>query len=382
MYNIRIFLKLVLNTFSFRRGSIRYISLKRIGSVLLIYPFFTLVFIVNRLFLLLDELVFPGYRKQSAAKSVFIIGVPRSATTYLFNALYRDQESFHCFKLWELVFAPSVIQKYIFLAIIAVDRKLGSLLYKASLRFDDLVFSTFREIHDIGLTKPEEDEVLFIYNFSSLYFYYFFPELAVLDNMLYHDQLVPERVKKRNISFYFRCVQRHNFVFDRQSEKYFLSKNPTFIPKMESIANKFEHAKFIYPIRSPHETIPSTISLNARIFSNFARLPVKYPFPDETREMLIRWYKHAESIIRDSIPDRTIKVYYKELIENPVLVFSAIYEFLLIDSKSKIEVFDYIRFNQKNYRSKHKYDSYTGIDAKELIRELADFLQADEIARL
>ncbi|MBT6834810.1 MAG: hypothetical protein HOA61_02100, partial [Bacteroidetes bacterium] len=206
MYNIKIFIKLLVNTFSFNKSSLRFFSWKRIFAVLLFYPFFAITFVINWIFLLLDELIFPSYRRIKIEKAVFIIGVPRSATTYLFNVLSQDSGNFHCFKLWELVFAPAISQKYVFKLIISIDKLIGKPLYKLSIMFDNIVFGKFREIHDIGLTKPEEDEVLFLYNFSSIYFYYFYPELDVLDHFLYHDSIVPEPVKKRNINFYFRCI--------------------------------------------------------------------------------------------------------------------------------------------------------------------------------
>ena len=340
----------------------RFFSWKRIFAVLLFYPFFAITFVINWIFLLLDELIFPSYRRIKIEKAVFIIGVPRSATTYLFNVLSQDSGNFHCFKLWELVFAPAISQKYVFKLIISIDKLIGKPLYKLSIMFDNIVFGKFREIHDIGLTKPEEDEVLFLYNFSSIYFYYFYPELDVLDHFLYHDSIVPEPVKKRNINFYFRCIQRHNYVFDRQGKKYFLSKNPTFIPKMESIAKRFDQAKFIYPIRSPFQTIPSTISLNARIYANFANLPVEYPFADKTRHMLIKWYQQADKVIRELSNDRTIQVFYQKLMFKPETVFADIFLFLQIEVDSKEEIFSLINFNKKNYSSKHQYKKDIGIE--------------------
>jgi hypothetical protein len=346
-------------------------------AVLLFYPFFTLVLSVNWIFLLLDEILFPFYRKQQVQQAVFIIGVPRSATTFLFNVLSQDTENFHCFKLWELLFAPSIIQKYVFLLIIKTDQLIGKPLYKLSIAFDNKVFSSFRNIHDIGLTKPEEDEVLFLYNFSSLYFYYFFPGLEDLDHILYHDQVLPPKVKRRNIQFYYRCIQRHNFVFDRNNQKYFLSKNPTFIPKMESIANKFKQAKFIYPIRSPYQTIPSTISLNARIFSNFSRLSTPYPFPDKTRHMLIEWYKQAEQVIKNKISDRTIQVNYTDLTGQTIKEFQKIYRFIFQEAEGKKLLPEDLIKTQKQYKSKHHYPKDLGIDKNEINAELSGILNPE-----
>jgi omega-hydroxy-beta-dihydromenaquinone-9 sulfotransferase len=368
LYNTKLFLTLLINTFSFNRKSLRFLSLKRIVAVVLVLPLYLVTFTINWIFLLLDEVLFPRYRKLEIKKAAFIIGVPRSATTHLFNVLYHDQQNFHGFKLWELIFAPSICQKHFYLLIRGIDRKIGSPVYKLTLLFDKAFFGKFVNIHDIGLTKPEEDEVLFLYNLSSLYFFYFWPELKVLDNLFYHDLRLPDAVKKRNINFYYRCIQRHNFVFDRHSAKYFLSKNPTFIPRMESIAEKFANARIIYPLRTPYSTIPSTISLNAHILSNFCKLPEEYPFICETRDFVLDWYEIAERTLNKTIKERYLKVNYDQITTDAEGLLSDLYIFLELDSEKEKISPGWKQEIKSEYISRHIYPKDLGID-KELINE-------------
>ncbi|MEE4116720.1 MAG: sulfotransferase [Marinilabiliaceae bacterium] len=346
-----------MNTFSLKPGSLRFISPRRIIAVLISYPLFALLFISNHFFLLLDEIFFFPYRKLQVKKAVFIIGVPRSATTFLFKVLLEDRINFHGFKMWELVFAPSIIQKYFFLGLIWLDRKCGCFLLRLSRFLDKIIFGDFRNIHEMGLSKPEEDEVLFLYNFSSLYLYYFFPGLKILDKFLYHDTQVPEKVKKRNINFYFRCIQRHNYVFDRKEKAFFLSKNPTFIPRFDSIVKKFPGAYIIYPLRSPYETIPSTISLNSNIFSNFCRLPEKNPLKEDTTEFMVNWYIHASSILSGPASGKSIIVRFEKIREEPAEVFLNIYEFLGMSIRKDRYEKIVKEYGKGKYRSKHRYEA-------------------------
>ena len=374
MYNLRVIITLILHTFSFRKDSLRFVSFRRIFAVILVYPLFTVTFIINWFFLLLDEIIFHSYRKQKVEKAVFIIGVPRSATTYLFNLLFCDTASFHGFKLWELIFAPSVCQKYIFLFLKWIDDMIGNPLYRLSFVIDKLVFGDFRLIHEMGLSMPEEDEVLFLYNFSSLFLYYFYPELPQLDNFLYHDTKVPQAVRKRNIRFYYSCVQRHNYVYNRDNSKYFISKSPTFIPKMESIALMFEDAKFIYPLRSPYSTIPSSISLNQHIFSNFCRLPRENHLIEASRDFLINWYIHADKVLKMTIKERGKTIYYDDIVNYPEGVVKQIYNFLQLEPKPGNSLIEKAGSKQGSYKSRHIYDTELGVDSKIINERLGNIL--------
>lgn len=382
MYNIKLFLTLLINTFSFNRNSLRFISFKRIIAVILVLPLYLITLIINWIFLLFDEVLFPGYRKLEINKAAFIIGIPRSATTYLFNVLYQDQQNFHGFKLWELVFAPSICQKYFFLSIRGIDRKIGCPVYRLTLLFDKVLFGKFVNIHDIGITKPEEDEVLFLYNFSSLFFFYFWPELKILDNLFYHDLRLPDAVRRRNINFYYRCVQRHNYVFDRHNTKYFLSKNPTFIPRMASIAEKFTNARIIYPLRTPYGTIPSTISLNARILSNFCKLPVKYPFISETRDFVLEWYVIAERKLNETAGERYIKVNYDQIAEDPEGLLSDLYAFLELDVKKENVTSGRKQNDRPEYISQHLYPGDLGIDMDLIKEKLKNVIPAEMLNKI
>ncbi|MBE0654095.1 MAG: sulfotransferase [Bacteroidales bacterium] len=381
MYNIKLFIRLIAHSFSLNRKSLMFISVKRVLSILIFLPLFLCTLIVNRIFMLLDEVFFSQYHRVEIKKAAFIIGVPRSATTYLFSILFRDRKNFHGFKLWELVFAPSVCQKYLFLAVRAVDRTIGSPLYRLSLVADRAIFGKFVNIHDIGLSKPEEDEALFLYNLSSLFLFYFWPEPKIMDCIFYHDQKLPDKVKRRNINFYYRCIQRHKYVFDRNNEKYFISKSPTFIPRMKSIAERFVDARFIYPLRTPYSTIPSTISLNAHIMSGFCRLPEEYPFITQTRDFVLEWYVVAEQTMREDIKERGMTVLYDRITQDPGGLLTDLYSFLDIDGTGRVSSDSDYRQHGKEYISRHIYPKDLGIDEKLIKEKLEGVLPAGLLIR-
>jgi omega-hydroxy-beta-dihydromenaquinone-9 sulfotransferase len=369
---------LLFNTFSTDRNSPRYPSVRRLLVVLLFLPLFFFNLMINRVFMLLDNIIFFNYRKLDHIKAVFIIGVPRSATTYLFNLLYQDKANFHGFTLWELAFAPSICQKYLFLLIRHLDRNTGNHLYKLSVILDKAIFGKFVHIHDIGLTKPEEDEALFLYNLSSLYFFYFWPGVDVLEKLFYHDSKLPEHVKRQNIDFYYRCIQRHKYVFDRGNNKYFLSKNPTFIPRMESIAKKFHDARFIYPVRTPYKTIPSTICLNAHILSNFCTLPEAYPFAEQTRDFILNWYIMADKALTTTIRERHVKAEFEKITRDPKSLLADLYKFLELNIDERMALLGSFLHDNTRQKSRHEYPGNLGVD-RTIIKDRLKGIIADDI---
>ena len=366
MFRLRLFFLLLLHPFSLKRNNLRFISLRRLLAVTLVFPSYIILFLINRLALLLDELIFPGYRAMRIPRAAFIIGVPRSATTFIYHRLAADEQHFHAFMLWELLFAPAVCQKYFWLAISRIGRPLKGLLNW----IDQAVFRDKRtvKIHRTGLLMHEEDEMLFLFNLSSVFFYFFFPEVDGLESLMYHDKDLSEKTRKANFRYYRSCVQRHNFVFDRNEQRCFLSKNPTFVYKWESVAAAFPEARFIYPLRSPFDTIPSTISLMAANYARFCRLPVRYPLAEDTRNLLIDWYIHAHDLLEGPVGTRSMTVLYPDIKANPDELLIQIRNFLCPFLNPADQLKNVSHIESKKHRSRHQYDPDVGID-KELIRQ-------------
>lgn len=373
-FNLTLLLRLVPKTFSANRKSLRYPTGKRIGRLLVLFPLFALLLVVNHLFLLLDCVFFPHFLWVKIPKSVFIVGVPRTATTFLLDSLSSDREQFTSFRLWELVFAPSVIQKYFFRGLLFIDRYTGKPFRRLASFADKMVFGNFRAIHNMGFGKPEEDEALLLWCFSSAYLAYFFPETAAADELLFFDDALPLQKRKRIMRFYFRCVQRHQLVFNRHGKKYFLSKNPAFVCKMETVPFFFPEAKILYTLRTPFRTIPATISLNANIYSAFSTLTEKYPLQQETKTAVIRWYKMADVALR-KMPESSWRIVpFLRISKQPENELENIYRFLGVPVNDSCKAaFMQIQQKADAYKSGHSYDTASGIDEQEIRTEL-DFV--------
>ena len=142
---------------------------------ILFIPFFLAGEAFNLFCLLLDELLFRSYKKTSVTGPVYITGMPRTGTTLMHKILYLDKDRFTSMKLWEIVFAPSVLQKKMYLLLKKADAKLQSPLIRLLNLIQKRLLRSFNSFHPLSLFEIEEDEYLMIHFFSSALMPFFLP---------------------------------------------------------------------------------------------------------------------------------------------------------------------------------------------------------------
>ncbi len=372
MSGIPLIFKLLLHSFSFKKGSLRKPTFKRLAIVFLIFPICALIILINWVFLIVDNFIFWTYRKQSIKKLVFITGLPRSATSLVFHKLANDADHFTSFKLWEIIFAPSIIQKYFFRAILFIDKSIGHPLYACSKLLDRLLFKKLRGIHDMSLSKPEEDELLFIYKLSTVLFVYVFPGLHYLDNLLEFDEKIQPQTRYKLMRFYKRCLQRHNFVFNRNDNKYLLSKNPAFVSRIRSLHDTFPDSHLIYTYRSPLKTIPATISLNRHLYSIFASIDEAFPMASSTKDMLTRWYIMSNKALKEKYQGKQLVLDYAHITEQLSNTLTEIYQCLGIETTKKLQLtFALAEEKSRLFKSNNHYQDITNFIDKQELEEIA-----------
>lgn len=231
----------VKSIFSYHETGARF-TIKRILFVLSFPVWYGFLEIVTWTCLFLDELFFPAYRKVKIKKPVFIAGFPRSGTTYLHRVMDSDRQ-FSSLKMWEIVFAPSILQKKFFLLLGRLDRKMGKPLYRAVVKLEDKVFAGSRSMHKISHFEAEEDEIILIHIFSSLFLTFMFPFDEMNRFSRFDTGVSPER-RKKIMGFYKKCVQRHLYVFG--PNKHFLSLISHFYTyPIEQLDNRPESCRII-----------------------------------------------------------------------------------------------------------------------------------------
>ncbi len=232
-------------------------SPRRILALALVLPPFVLLQLLHWLAFRLDDLLFPGYREVPVEEPLFVVGLPRSGTTFLHRVLALDEERFTTLRLWELLLAPAVVERKALRAVGAVDRALGrpggrllNWVESRLLRFMD-------DVHPTALRYPEEDYLFLLPAFAAFILVLAFPGHPRLWAVSRLD-LQDDDTRRELVAFYRGCLQRHLYV--EGTGRRVLSKNPSFTPFLGTLAEAFPDARFIGCVRDPCEAVASQLS--------------------------------------------------------------------------------------------------------------------------
>lgn len=280
---------------------LRPFGLRRTLVLLLFVPAFLAIQLVHWLGLLLDEILFPGYRKVEIREPVFVVGLPRSGTSYLQRVLAQDESRFTTLRLWEVIVAPSITERRAWLAGAALDRLVGRPGGRVLERLQAIVFRFMDDVHPVKLDEPEEDYFFLLPAFACFLLVVPFPlHPAVWALARFDDLPVPER--SRLVAFYRSCVQRHLYVTGE--DRRILSKNPSFTPMVRTLSDAFPDARLIFSLRHPREGVPSLLSSledGARMFGWDVRTP---HLRDRFVDMLVHFAGHGVETLSSLPPER------------------------------------------------------------------------------
>lgn len=223
---------------------------------------------------LLDEILFPSYRKQPIRSPVFIIGGFRTGSTSLHRTLYSvvlaAAEDNNCGttvlspRFVELFF-PFLTLQYFF---DFLERR-NSVVLSTLQRFfvQTILGKELIQRHPMAWMEPEEDDVLLAkYHYTGWYTMFFFPDIVFQDikDLSWH--------KKRSIQFYKRSMQK--LLWRRGGPSTVLLCKNHWIDFVPWIQEEFVDAKFIFIVRHPKYTIPSLYSLAQCSLERFALEPL------------------------------------------------------------------------------------------------------------
>ena len=123
-FNFRLFFHLTYRAFFKANGTDARLTPKRRKALFWWYLLIPLQHLITWFAFLLDEVFFPGYRKQEVKAPIFIIGNFRSGSTLLQRLIAQDEGHITAMKTWEIYLSPSITQRKLFKFAAQVDRKL------------------------------------------------------------------------------------------------------------------------------------------------------------------------------------------------------------------------------------------------------------------
>jgi hypothetical protein len=330
---------------------------------------------------ILDEVFFPGYQEMKIRQPVFIIGNPRSGTTFLQRLLARDEENFLSMQTWEIFAAPSIITRKAFRLTVRAARTIGVQISRRIRKLENLWKESDR-IHRLKLRAPEEDEYLFIHNFSTMKIWSFAAMEEDADPYIFFDDSIPNNQKGRLMDYYQACIRRHIY-FHAGESKHYLSKNPNFSPAIGTLLDRFPDAKFIYLIRTPLKAIPSHVSLKEREWQMLGSPLEKYACRDFILRSSEHWYDYPLKKLKSLPTDQRVIVAFDDLVTNTQSTVQEIYHQLGLDlSPAFLGILDEETQKARDHRSQHHYSAeQMGIDPQALEQRYAEIIQEYQLRK-
>jgi hypothetical protein len=345
---------------------------KRIGWLAAFYVFFPLLELVTWVGFLLDDIFFRAYQWEEIDQPVFIVGNPRSGTTFLHRLLAKDRETLASMKTWEMFLAPSITQRKIVGALAAFDRWLGSPLQELVAAWEKH-WQERHVMHKIALRAPEEDDNLLFHIWSNLKIWLTFAILEKAAPYTYFDTAIPKAEKERIMTFYKRCVRRHLHAHG-DDHKHYLSKNPCFTPMVDTLYEYFPDAKIIYLVRNPLDMIPSCISLRESEWHILGDPVETYGSRDYVLDMARHWYSYPLERLESAPQDSYIVVRFNDLVGDLERTIADIYQRFGFDiNPAFAQVLREEAEKARNYRSRHEYSlEPMGLTREQIVAEYED----------
>jgi len=338
-YRIKLQLKMiraVWEVFGFSTKLISWAVLMPLGGVVLTLLFW------------LDNVFFPGFHRVKVEKPIFIIGHPRSGTTFLHRLLTQTGE-FAVFMLWELAVA-SILGRRLFAPLIKRKLAMGK----------DVVFP--KEVgHEIRLDSVEEEEFVFALTGNTQFVTLTSP-LSFSDwdyaELVYCEEQ-PKRLRRQAMRFFRHCLQRQ--IYHTGKTQVVAKPNYSGM-RIPSLLQEFPDAKIVYLIRSPYETIPSHLSLHRNMLDHIWGL--KNIPEDRLKRYFARRYRYDVAFYRyveDLLESRTIDssqlmvVSYSRLRADLAAVVQQIVEFtgLQLSAELRQRIAEQCRA-QETYKREHR----------------------------
>ncbi len=349
---------------------------RRVVAGVIFLPALLLLQAAHWIGFLLDEVFFRGYRRVAVREPVFVLGPPRSGTTYLHRLLAGDSR-YTTFATWECLFAPSITERRIWTGLAAADRLIGSPVARSLRVAGGAVFRWIDDKHPLGLAKPEEDYFCFLPLLCCFILVVPFPEARWVWRMGTFDRDMQEAERRRLLTWYRRCLQRH--LYAHGPDRTLLSKNAAFAGMARSLVREFPDARIVICERDAVEVIASQFNSVTDGLRLFGVPPDDPLFRRRLLDCLDFYYRNLQALRGELPPGRIAAAPMEELADDPAALVRRLYERLGLTVTDALEA----RLGQIDRRRPHVPAeapplSSWGIDIAEVLQRFAAWTRKEE----
>jgi omega-hydroxy-beta-dihydromenaquinone-9 sulfotransferase len=215
----------------------------------------TIQLIIVSIFWILDDLIVPQYRNLNIKRPIFIVGQPRSGTTFLHRTLAADETNFFSIRLIEWCYPSILLQKL--MEITGILERLENVSYWGKSESA----TSADEMHQINFGDYEEDgmffeECFFYHNFIASRF----PYPSMFSYMDSFDSL-PSGVQQKMIECHRKVIQK--ILYLRGKNCVYLSKEVQLSKALPMMAKAYPDALFILMTRQSDRFVNSWLVMAA-----------------------------------------------------------------------------------------------------------------------
>ncbi len=288
----------------------------------------------STLFWYIDEIFYSAYRKREV-DPVFILGQPRSGTTFLHRTLAEDDKNFVAIKHIEWRYPYLCVQKLI-ARFDWIQGLLGGNYWP-----DTEEGRKASRMHPNSLSDWEEDGIFFEEAFLHHFFIFLrFPFPDLLDKVDDFEGL-PEKDQKRILLAHKKVIQKILYLRGLNGQRY-LSKEVTSHNKIEQIIKLYPNARFVISARHSGDFMNSLLKLVR--YSTMSKIGVDPQLiPGWEKVFVERMYNDSLQLVdlvtNHISQDRQVKVAFRHFTGNVLGEVERIYRDLGLDLSVEYETY-------------------------------------------
>ena len=318
----------------------------------------------------MDRIFFPGFRNKPIERPIFIVGNPRSGTTFL-HRLLLGSGRLAAFELWEMLFPAITARKLLGRIVPRLDR-LSPARYHPS------------DIHDTNLRGIETDDVLWFFRTldGPFAWAYFLAWQDTWGSALCRREMgvegVTQHERDRFFAYHEACWRR-NLAYKRADR--ILAKTSMLTFRLDELLQRYPDCKLVYIIRDPVEVIPSGMSLVSGVLENGYNVWERTTEEDQKRWVENLYQASCEMLrcfhddyVNGRIPEKNVCVVrYTDLLSDLEPTMQRILDFIEVEPTPAFvaEVAAQAE-KQRSYTSKHQHSPEKfNLDPQRIRRDLS-----------
>jgi len=325
-------------------------------------------YLENRLRLTEYRTQHPEVAEHVIERPIFIVGLPRTGTTLLFNLLAQDPDN-RAPLSWEVEWPvpPPEPETY------ETDRRIKD----AEKLFGNLdrLIPTLPAIHEFGAQLPQECVPINAHEFLSVQFHITF-------HVPSYQAWLDQQNMVRSYEFHRKFLQH---LQNRYRKKRWALKSPAHLPAINELLEVYPDALIIHTHRDPGNVIPSLASLHYafRGMSSDTLDPARIG-----RNVMDTWSIQLQKAVdarrthRDR-PEQFFDAHFEDTLADPVDLLRRAYEHFGIElsdvARDRMSAF--LAANPRGSRGVHRYVREDfGLDLEDIRRRFADYVDEFGVA--